>query len=128
MKLPKRAFTLIELLIVIAILAVLAALLLPALSAAKRKALRSSLRSEMAAAETAQQQEAAKAATPTAPAGPHRTLATVKSFDAKVSLKPGLSVGTAQPESIYTAQLITRFSAFNPGQKGECEVLLRTGC
>jgi prepilin-type N-terminal cleavage/methylation domain-containing protein len=124
MKLPKRAFTLIELLIVIAILAVLAALLLPALSSAKRKALRSSLKAEMTAAEVAQRQEAAKAATATVPAGPHRTLATVKSFDAKVSLKPGLSVGTAQPESIYTAQLVTKFSAFNPGPKGECEVLL----
>src|SRR3954464_1415494 len=123
MKMPKCAFTLIELLIVIAILAVLAALLLPALSSAKRKALRSSMKSEMAA-EVAQHQERLNTAQtpPTTP--PRRTLATVKSFDAKVSLQPGLSVGTAQPESIYTAQLATKFAAFNPGPKGECEVLL----
>src|SRR5579862_7471355 len=123
MKMPKRAFTLIELLIVIAITAVLAALLLPALSAAKKKALRTSMKSELAA-ETAQQQEALKSAQIPMTTPPRRTLATVKSFDAKVSLQPGLSVGTAQPESIYTAQLSTKFSAFNPGPKGECEVLL----
>jgi len=43
---------------------------------------------------------------------------------ATVSLKPGLSVGTAQPESIYTAQLTTKFDAFNPARDGLCEVLL----
>ena len=121
---PKRAFTLIELLIVIAVLALLAALLLPALSSAKRKALRSSMKSELAA-EIAQHQEALKTAqTAAISSPPRRALATVKSFDAKVSLQPGLSVGTAQPESIYTAQLSTKFAAFNPGPKGECEVLL----
>src|SRR5947199_10038987 len=122
MKIPKRAFTLIELLIVIAVMALLTALLLPALSTAKRRALRSSMKSEMAA-EIAQHQETVKTAQAAA-APPRRALATVKSFDAKVSLQPGLSVGTAQPESIYTAQLSTKFAAFNPGGKGECEVLL----
>jgi len=48
----------------------------------------------------------------------------VKSFAASVVLKPGLSVGTAQPESIYTAQLKSQFQASNPAGKGECEVLL----
>jgi len=57
-------------------------------------------------------------------AAPQRTLATVKSFAATVSLKPGLSVGTADPESIYTAQFTSKFQAFNPAQNGECEVSL----
>src|SRR5207248_481274 len=57
-------------------------------------------------------------------ATPQRPLATVKSFAATVSLKPELSRGTAQPESIYTAQLTTKFQAFNPAKTGECEVLL----
>jgi len=121
MKLPRRAFTLIELVIVIAIIAVLAALLLPALSAAKRKALRTSMKSELASGGVSQRPEPAKSPQMNVP---QRPLATVKSFDAKVSLKPELSVGTAQPESIYTAQLVTKFNAFNPVSKGECEVLM----
>jgi hypothetical protein len=53
-----------------------------------------------------------------------RAIAAIRSFAATVSLKPGLSVGAAQPESIYTAQLTAEFQAANPGQAGECEVLL----
>ncbi|HTY87288.1 MAG TPA: prepilin-type N-terminal cleavage/methylation domain-containing protein [Candidatus Acidoferrum sp.] len=120
MKIRRHAFTLIELLVVIAVIAILAALLLPALSAAKRKALRMSMKS----AESVQM--AAAPAEPARPPGapPQRPLATVKSFTASVSLKPGLSVGTAQPESIYSAQLKSEFQAFNPAGNGTCEVLL----
>src|SRR5207248_974568 len=57
-------------------------------------------------------------------ATPQRPLATVKSFAATVSLKPELSRGTAQPESLYTAKFTTKFQAFNPAKGGECEVLL----
>jgi prepilin-type N-terminal cleavage/methylation domain-containing protein len=118
---PHRAFTLIELLIVIAIIAVLAALLLPALSAAKKKALRTSMNSSESAPPTVQRADVARPAPAAADA---RAVAIVKSFAASVSLKPGLSVGTAQPESIYTAQLTAKFDALNPSRTGECEVLL----
>ncbi len=117
----RRAFTLIELLVVIVILAVLAALLLPALSAAKKRALRMSMKSAAAAPAMAVRQEAG---TDMPTATSQRPLAMLKSFAATVSLKPGLSVGTADPESIYTAQLTARFQAFNPARTGECEVLL----
>ena len=117
----RRAFTLIELLVVIVVLAVLAALLLPALSAAKKKALRMSMKSAAAAPAMAARQETG---TDVPTATSQRPLAMLKSFAATVSLKPGLSVGTADPESIYTAQLMARFQAFNPNKTGECEVLL----
>jgi len=116
-----RAFTLIELLLVIVVIAVLAALLLPALSAAKKRALRSSMRVGGSGQEYYPHQENIKLAPNPSP---QRTLAIVKSFTATVSLKPGLSVGTAEPESIYTAQLAAKFQAFNPAKGGECEVLL----
>ena len=55
---------------------------------------------------------------------PARALATVKSFSATALLRPGLSVGTAEPESIYRAQLSTKFQAYSPNPNSDCEVLL----
>src|ERR1041384_2684383 len=121
MKLRCPAFTLIELMVVIAIIAVLAALLLPALSSAKKRALRSSMNAASTATTTAARTESTK---PVSTSTPQRPLATVKTFAATVALKPGLSVGTAEPESIYTAQLKTKFQAFDSVRASECEVLL----
>jgi len=118
MRIRYRAFTLIELLIVIVIITILTALLLPALSAAKKRALRSSLSVGSPAGPHAE------AGRPATVGLPQRRLATVRSFNATVLLKPSLSVGTSDPESIYTAQLATKFEVSNPPGEGECEVLL----
>src|SRR5207249_11472526 len=92
------------------LIAVLAGLLLPALSSAKKRAVRS-----MNSVGTGPASAAPRSITGlVTAAAPQRSLATVKSFAATVALKPGLSVGTAEPESIYTAQLTTKFQAFNP--------------
>jgi prepilin-type N-terminal cleavage/methylation domain-containing protein len=117
MKTRTCAFTLIELLVVIAVIAVIAALLLPALSAARKRALSMSMSPIAAAGMSAQADQLANASPP-------RALASVKSFSATVALKPELSVGTVQPESIYTAQLKATFQAVNPSGSGECEVQL----
>jgi prepilin-type N-terminal cleavage/methylation domain-containing protein len=121
MKIRSQAFTLIELLFVVVIIAVLAAILLPALSAAKKKALRSSLISEEPGRRLPTVQENTKVRQE---AGAPRPLAAITSFAATALLKPSLSVGTAEPESIYTAQLTTKFQVFNPAGNGECEVVL----
>ena len=121
MKMPRRGFTLIELLVVVGLLALVAAVLLPSLSAARKRALRTSMRSsEVAAAIPPTKEPAPQPASRL----PLRTLATIKSFKATVALNPQLSVGTAEPESIYTARIAATFEALNPAATGECEVLL----
>ena len=99
------AFTLIELLVVIAILAILIALLLPMLSRMrKRVELMQSLASPVDTHERLAVSEAMRNV-------PRRLPARVPNFDAAVTLTPHLSVGTAEPESIYEAAFSAKLLA-----------------
>lgn len=118
----KRAFTLVELLVVVIVVAVLIALLLPAVQSAREAAMRSKLaiesRYDHAEAEPAEKMAGAEPAVPL-------PLARVQSFTAEVELTPRLSVGTAAPESIYEAKFAGKIQAVQPkGETGNCEIEL----
>src|SRR3954454_5614972 len=100
------ALTLVELLVVIVILCVMIALLLPALSTSRRRSRMVQLMSEKKQAEMRE----AQAPRP-APGAPVRTAAVVSSFAGVVGLTPRLSVGTADPQSIYEATFSAHLEA-----------------
>lgn len=124
-----RGFTLVELLVVMVFLALLAALLMAALSRARQSAIDAKLRSNSDygyAAEMANENsKRASERAATTPAMPAHPLARVSRFDATIALTPKLSVGTAEPESIYEASFTARLEASRPRDgSGECEIEL----
>jgi prepilin-type N-terminal cleavage/methylation domain-containing protein len=126
----RRAFTLVELLVVVVILAILIALLLPAVQKARQATLRSKLTPNQAqygfgqnmAQDNLRQAAKAEAEGRTPEKVPW---ARVQTFLANVVLTPRLSVGTASPESIYEARLTGEIRAVNPRKEGaDCELEL----
>jgi hypothetical protein len=114
---PDLAFTLVELLVVVVLLCIVLGVLLPTLSQVRNKAAMSKLKAETAPARYAEPVPGAPAAdasvsqtanVPGVPAPPARPAAHVRSFDADVSLTPGLSVGTSEPESIYEVKFAAK--------------------
>jgi prepilin-type N-terminal cleavage/methylation domain-containing protein len=122
-----RTFTLIELLVVIVIMAVLIAVLLPILRTMRQSAVAAKMAVRTSSYLAQQPAGTAETQDPRSRLGaaaiPSRRPAQVRSLEAKVDLTPRLSVGTAEPESIYEARFSGKLLATAPDSSpGPAEV------